>query len=104
MTTQKKGSAPLSRRRFVTLLAAGSAALIAPGGAIAAATAPAATRRPARPAATASAGLSQADRKELIRQQAAARATVEVIRKHPMPPGTEMASIFKPLRSRRGNG
>jgi hypothetical protein len=102
MTTQKKGSAPLSRRRFVTLLAAGSAALIAPGGAIAAA--PAAARRPARPAATASAGLSQADRKELIRQQAAARATVEVIRKHPMPPGTEMASIFKPLRSRRGNG
>jgi hypothetical protein len=86
----------------VTLLAAGSAALIAPGGAAAAVTA--AGKRPARPAAAAGAGLSQADRKELMRQQASTRATLEVIRKQAMPPGTEMASIFKPLRPRRGNG
>jgi hypothetical protein len=86
----------ITRRRFVGMLAAGSAALVA-GGAVAAV--PAKRKRPA--AAAAEPALSPADRKELERQRAATLTTLEVIRKHRMPPGTELASVFRPLKSRR---
>lgn len=102
MKPNAKDSAPLSRRRFVGLLTAGTAAILAPGGAVAAVAA--AGKRPARPAASAAAAMSLAERKEYARQLASAKSTVGVIRKHKMPPGTELASIFKPLRPRRGNG
>jgi hypothetical protein len=88
----------MSRRRFVGMLAAGSAAIVAAGG-TAAAPAPARKKRPA--AASGAESLSLVDRKELDRQRASTNSTLEVIRKHAMPPGTEMASIFKPLRARR---
>jgi hypothetical protein len=85
----------MTRRRFVGILAAGSAAIVATGAA-----APATGRRK-RPAAAAGAELAPLDRKELERQRASTISTLEVIRKHSMPPGTELASVFKPLRSRR---
>ncbi len=95
MKKSTKSPAPLSRRRFVALMAAGSAALIAPRvGAAPVANA----KRRAGTAAT----LAPADRKELLRQQAATQATLQVIRGHAMPPGTELASIFAPIKSRRG--
>ncbi len=100
MTKRTKRPDSITRRRFVGLMAAGSAALMAGGAAVAA---PAPKRRP-RAAAAVPAELPPADRQELLRQRAATTATLEVIRKHAMPPGTEMASIFKPLRPRRRNG
>ncbi len=96
MKKSTKSPAPLSRRRFVALMAAGSAALIAPGaGAVATA--------PAKRRAAGAATLAPVDRKELLRQQAATQATLQVIRGHAMPPGTEMASVFAPIKTRRGN-
>ncbi len=87
-------SAPLSRRRFVSMVAAGSAALLA-APAAGAALAPAA--RTAKRAATAA--VVAADRKEFVRQQVSTLETLRAIRKHAMPPGTEMASVFRPLRA-----
>lgn len=84
----------LSRRAFVAALAAGGAALVAPG-ALAAGVPPA--RTPARARARAEAALSPADRAELARQRTSLRATLDVIRGHAMPPGTEIAAVFRPL-------
>ena len=98
MKSSRKGPVPLTRRRFVTLMAAGSAALVTPGGAAAAA---AAVARPRR-AGAAGETLAPSDRKELLRQQASTRTTLDVIRKHAMPPGTEMAAVFSAMRPRRG--
>lgn len=99
----KKTTVPgsgISRRRFVGLLAAGSAALAVPGGAGAAAAAAAgATKR----AAGATADLSPADRRELQRQKTSTHAVLETIRNHAMPPGTELAGVFLPQPQRKRN-
>jgi len=87
-------------------MAAGSAALLArPVATVAAATAPAkprgtsgATPRAAAPA------MSAAQRKEFDRQRKATVDAVEVIRAHAMPPGTEMASVFRARRPARKEG
>lgn len=92
----KKTTVPgsgISRRRFVGLLAAGSAALAVPGGAGAAAAA----------AAGATADLSPADRRELQRQKTSTHAVLETIRNHAMPPGTELAGVFLPQPQRKRN-
>jgi hypothetical protein len=93
----------MSRRRFVTMVAAGSAALMA--GASGAAPArrsarPAARHAPAAPADS----LSARDRAEYTRQQGVTIDTLKVIRGHDMPPGTEMASVFRPIKSKRREG
>jgi len=95
----------LSRRQFVTMLAAGSAALMASPLAVA----DAATRRRRRRVHASTVideppGTTLADRKEIARQRKATADTLAVIRKHAMPPGTELAGIFRPLRSARRNG
>jgi len=93
----------LTRRQFVTLIAAGSAALIA-----APLAADAATRRRRRrhvPASTVinePAGVTAADRKEIARQRKSTADLLGVIRRHAMGPGTEMAAVFRPLAPRRG--
>ena len=95
----------LTRRQFVTLVAAGSAALATSPLAAAAVAATAAP--PARPTprkSAAAAAMTEPDRKEFDRQRKATLDTVAVLRKHTMAPGTEMASIFRPLKSARRSG
>lgn len=89
---------PMSRRQFVTLVAAGSAALIAP--AAGAAPAPAPRKRRAGGGAgprTASA----ATERELARQRASTLETLKTIRGHAMPPGTELGFVFRAVRPTR---
>jgi hypothetical protein len=98
MKDRPKGS-PLTRRRFVTMVAAGSAALIAAPAYAATAT------RPARGHAGATAAtMTEPERKEFERQRRATLDTLAVLRKHAMGPGTEMASVFRPLKSTRRSG
>jgi hypothetical protein len=98
---QRPTGPKLSRRRFVTLVAAGSAAFVA--SPIAAVT-PAVRRRASAAPKPATATLSEADRREIARQRKSTADTLTVIRKHAMPPGTEMAAIFRPRRSARRSG
>ena len=103
MSDRPGKSTAVSRRRFVAVLAAGSAALLArPAAAVAAAVAPVKPRAvpTARPRAAAPA-MTAAQRKEFDRQRAATVETLKVIRGHVMPPGTEMASIFRARRPAR---
>lgn len=98
MSGRSGKSSALSRRRFVAVLAAGSAALLAkPAAAVAAATGPAKARVAPTPRAAAPA-MSAAQRKEYERQRAATLETLKTIRAHRMPPGTEMASVFRARR------
>lgn len=78
----------ITRRRFITLLAAGSAAaLTAP-----AAPTPPATKRPAPgPKVLA----------EIEKQKKFSADALKVIRAYPLPPGSEMAFAFRPLRPKR---
>ena len=103
-------SGPLSRRKFVALLAAGSAAALThPADAVAAAAA--ATRRkpavkaagkPAAPAGPAlRAGTPSAEQKEFDRQRANTLAALKTIREYVLPPGGDLPVVFHPLRSTR---
>jgi hypothetical protein len=91
-------SPALTRRRFVTLVAAGSAAVLA--SPLAAATAV----QPARRRASAAATTAAPERAEIERQRKSTLDTVAVLRKHAMPPGTELALAFRPLKSTRRSG
>ena len=90
-TTPEKA---LSRRRFVGLLAAGSAAVLArPADA-------AAPPRKAKPGSRAAAPVS-AEQKEFERQRANTLATLKTIRAYPLPPGGDLPVVFRPLPSMR---
>lgn len=91
MSDRPRRPATLSRRRFVAVVAAGSAALLARPAAAATAAA-----RP-RPRAAAPV-MTVVQRKEYDRQRAGTRATLDAIRAHAMPAGTEMASVFRARR------
>ncbi len=92
--TAAKPARGVSRRRFVTLVAAGSAALVA-APALAATTT---RRRPARRTAPASTpDMSRA----IARAREATRATVATIRAHRLPPGGDLSVVFTPLRNDR---
>jgi len=100
VSARREGPGGISRRRFVTLLAAGSAALAARP--IAAATpASAKPRAGVARARTAAPAMSAATRRELERQRAATLETLKAIRAHRMPPGTELASVFRARRPAR---
>jgi hypothetical protein len=87
----------LSRRRFVTMLAAGTAALAAsPALAAKAATAPA--KKPATPPASKSAASAAALQKEFDRQRAGTLDTVKTLREFPLLPGGDLPVVFRPLR------
>jgi hypothetical protein len=97
-------SAKLSRRSFVTLVAAGGVALLAPSGVAAAA-----ERRKhkagappvGKPLPTASA--PSASQKEFDRQRTGTLATLKTLRAHALPPGGDLPVVFKPLRvAKRG--
>lgn len=100
-------SAAITRRRFVGLLAAGSAALAA-SSALAAAPKPAAKPAPKpapKPAATkpASSKPSSAElQKEFDRQRKGTLDTLATLRKFPLPPGGDLPVVFRPLRTVRG--
>ena len=103
----KRSAAPnsaaprLSRRRFMTLLAAGSAALATmPGAALAAATPnkpapPKTATTPPRPK------LSAAALEDLKQQRATTRAAVEKIRAYPLGYGSDPAFTFRPIKAQR---
>ena len=86
-------SRALPRRRFLELLAAGSAA-------IAAASTPAGAARARRttPAGAAPAR-SKALAAELANQKRYVAAALETLRKYPLPAGSEPAFVFTPLEA-----
>ena len=95
-----KAARALSRRRFVTLLTAGSAAIAAsPALAAKAATAaPTAPKKPATPPASKPAVGASALQKEFDRQRAGTRDTIKTLREFQLPPGGDLPVVFRPLR------
>ena len=99
-----------SRRRFLGLLAAGSAAAAAtPAAALAGAVAPKARSAkpvpPARPAGPRDgAAVPPALAEEIRKQQAAVEEALRALRDYPLPPGSEPAFGFAPLAPRRKTG
>jgi len=111
MTAREKPApaTAVSRRRFVTLVAAGSAALLAPSGVAA----PAPTARHKRPGATAGKSQSHAAapappptpaQKEFDRQRAGTLTTLKTLREFPLPPGGDLPVVFRPQRARKREG
>ena len=94
-----------SRRRFLKLMAAGSAGLLA--GAASGAAAPARRAKTAR-AKTGSAKLaaeiprSKAVQAEIESQRKYLAKTLKTIRDYPLTPGSEMAFAFRPIKAARG--
>lgn len=86
----------MRRRRFVTLVALSGAALIAAplsraATAISGGTKTAARRREPSPAI----------RREIASQEKSLAEQLKTIRTYPLPPGSPMAFVFRPLRARR---
>ncbi|HEU4725398.1 MAG TPA: hypothetical protein VFU59_08900 [Candidatus Eisenbacteria bacterium] len=88
---------PMNRRRFIHVLAASGAAVIATGlpGAKAAPPPKAAARRPAKP-------LPPAMNRELQNQEKSVADMLKVIRAYELPPGSDPAFTFRAMRARRG--
>lgn len=88
----------MDRRRFVTIVAMGGAAVVAAPLSVVGAAPPPSAARPragARPAA------SPAVRRELASQERSLAETLKVIRSYELPPGSPMAFAFAPLRGGR---
>ena len=95
---ERTRTSALSRRRFISLLAAGSAsALLAPARRVVGATAPA-TKPAAKPAAS---GPSARVRAEIEKQKKSTAGQLQVIRNYVLPAGSPMAFEFRPLRKSR---
>jgi hypothetical protein len=98
-----------SRRRFLRLIAAGSAAAAAtPAAALARVVTPK-RKGPGPVPGAAGAKLAgpqvpQAVAGEIRRQQALVEQALQVVRDHPLPPGSEPAFRFAPLRPRKQAG
>jgi len=94
-----------SRRRFLKLIAASSAGLLA--GTASAAPAPARRAKTAR-AKAGNAKLapepsrSKAVEAEIESQKKSLARTLKTIRDYPLPPGSEMAFAFRPIKAARG--
>jgi hypothetical protein len=103
MTARRKTAPaePLSRRHFVTIVAAGSAALLAqPALAIHGGSRRRKKAAPA-PKPQAPATGAAATQKEFERQRAGTLATLKTLREYPLPPGGDLPVVFRPQRSRR---
>lgn len=93
----KAKSSPMERRRFMKLLAASGAALLA--GA-----APRAGARPAPPARAARGARAPAPpavEKEIRSQKKALDETLRAIRSYELPPGSPPAVVFQAMRARK---
>jgi hypothetical protein len=92
----------LTRRGFVTLVAAGSAALLARPG-LAEEVAPAGRKGSSAPAAPPPppAPPPTAAQKEFDRQRAGTLTTLKTLREHPLPPGGDLPVVFRPQRARK---
>jgi len=110
---KRSRSAPnteMTRRKFVTMVAAGSAALLTqPLASLAAAKRKAAAQHGAPRSGAAGAHKStpaaSSAEKEFQRQRASTLETLKTIRAHKLPAGSEMAFVFralKPARKERG--
>ena len=94
------GASALSRRRFVTMVAAGSAALLAAPAGAAERTRNKRTSTPSpKPAPPAPPAPSKFE-KELARQRASTLATLKLVRDYPLPPGGDLPVVFRPQRTR----
>ncbi len=94
-----------SRRRFLGLIAAGSAAAAAaPASALARVVTP--KKKPARPGPgpRGGAGVTPAVAEEIRRQKAMVEQALRVVRDYPLPPGSEPAFVFAPLRAWKKGG
>ncbi len=95
MSDSRRGPSGISRRRFIATVSAGSAALLAQPLAAAAAAARRTARKPAPPPPPTPASTA------FDQQRASTLATLQVIRKHPLPPGGDLGAVFRPLTRRR---
>lgn len=98
-----------SRRGFIGLIAAGSAAAAIPAATLAHAAAP--KKRPAKPTQGmkppdpgAGTGAPPAVAEEIRKQKAALEQSLKAIRDYPLPTGSEPAFVFAPLRPRKKAG
>jgi hypothetical protein len=90
----------LSRRRFVTLVAAGSAALLAaPAGAAERTRTKRSSTPSPKPAPPTPPAPSKFE-KELARQRTGTLATLKLVRDFPLPPGGDLPVVFRPQRTR----
>jgi len=92
----------LTRRGFVTLVAAGSAALLARPG-LAEEVAPARKKGASAPAAkpVPPPPPPSAAEKEFERQRAGTLSTLKTLREYPLPPGGDLPVVFRPQRARK---
>jgi hypothetical protein len=92
----------LTRRGFVTLVAAGSAALLARPG-LAEEAAPARKKGASAPAAkpVSPPPPPSAAEKEFERQRTGTLSTLKTLREYPLPPGGDLPVVFRPQRARK---
>jgi hypothetical protein len=96
MNARRPKPAAMNRRRFVHVVAASVAAILAGGVPRArAAAAKAIAPRPAKP-------LPAPMERELRNQEKGIADTLKVIRAYELPPGREPATVFRAMRARRG--
>ena len=92
-----------SRRRFLGVVAAGTAAaLIAPTQALAQAAAESARRKTVAPAKRPAPGRRVASPAEIEKLEGFTAAALEAIRAFPLPAGSPPAFVFRPLPAKRG--
>jgi hypothetical protein len=85
-----------TRRRFLKVVVAGTAAIVAGGTAGAYTPAGAAGKKRARPERPARSPLLEA---EIQNQKQFTAKTLKTIRDYPLPPGSEMAFVFRPIKA-----
>ena len=93
-----------SRRRFLRLVAAGSAAALASPASALAAVAPrkgAPATKPVPKPAPAPPALPAVVAAEIEKQKGYVAAALKAVRGYALPPGSDMAFTFKPVRARR---
>jgi hypothetical protein len=87
---------PIDRRRFIHVMAASGAAILA--GSLPRARA--ATRKAAAPRTAT--GIPAAVEREIRNQEKSIADTLKIIRAYELPPGSEPATVFRAMRARRG--
>lgn len=92
----------ISRRKFLTLAAAGAAATIAAPATAATPSRTKPARRPEPKPAPAAAGRRTASAAEIEKLRGYTAESLKAIRAYALPPGSDLAFSFRPLKPRRG--